>query len=83
MVALEREERRERKEDRDDEKQMGREEEERRGENDIWGSCGSHHFFLCETDMWVPWVLLFFRIEFPRKRYVSATSDEDRVKLAT
>nr|BAC15844.1 hypothetical protein [Oryza sativa Japonica Group] len=31
----------------------------------------------------VSWFLLFFRIELTRKRYVGATSVEDRVKLAT
>jgi hypothetical protein len=39
--------------------------------------------FVCETDMWVPRFLLFFRIEMLCKRHVNVTSDEDRVKLAT
>lgn len=56
------------------------------GEDGIWGPCRSHHFFyyfVCETDMWVLRVLLFFQIELQRKRHVNATSDVDRVKLAT
>ena len=50
--------------------------------------CGAHvgptifYYFVCETNMWVSWVLLFFQIELPRKYHVNATSDEDRVKLA-
>jgi hypothetical protein len=40
------------------------------------------NYFMCENDIWVPQTLLFFRIELPRKRHVSAMSDEDRVKLA-
>ena len=42
-----------------------------------------YYYFVCEIDMWVPWVLLFFRIKLPRKRHVNATTNEDRVKLAT
>jgi hypothetical protein len=34
-------------------------------------TCGSH------------WFYYFFQIKLPRKRHISATSDEDRVKLAT
>lgn len=41
------------------------------------------YYCVCETVMWVLWVLLFFLIELPHKRHVNATSDEDRVKLAT
>jgi hypothetical protein len=55
-------------------------------ETDIWGHVGPtifYYYFLCETDMWVLSILLFFRLELPHKRHVNATSDEDRVKLAT
>ncbi len=47
------------------------------------GSTIFYNYFMCENDIWVPQTLLFFRIELPRKRHVSAMSDEDRVKLAT
>ena len=40
-------------------------------------------FFVCETDMWGPPILLFFWSKLPRKRHASATSDKDRVKIAT
>lgn len=52
-------------------------------------TCGAHmgstifYYFVCKTYMWVPWVLLFFHIELPRKRHVNATLDEDQFKLAT
>ena len=45
-------------------------------EDDMWGPRGSYNFFyyfVCEIDMWVPRVLLFFRIKY----HVSATSYED------
>jgi hypothetical protein len=37
---------------------------------------------VCETDMWVPWGLLFSRIQLPRKRHISATLDQYRVKIS-
>ncbi len=65
-------------------REMKREEEE----EGVSMTRGAHvgptifYYFVCKTDIWVPQVLLFFRIELPRKRHVNDASDEDRVKLA-
>ncbi len=50
------------------------------------------YYFVCETDMWVPLVLLFFRIKLPRQchirsrpsqiSHIGATSAKTAIKTA-
>lgn len=54
--------------------------EEGRGD-DMWATWDPHfYYFLCETDTWVPRILLFFQMKLPHKRHVSATWDKGLVK---
>jgi len=58
----------------------------RRGEDEMWGPRGPHHFLLnlcVKLTRGSHGFYYYFWIELPCRRHVNATSDEDRVKLAT